>query len=416
MTTSLYAQYSDPDSALTEARRSGGGQGGSNDAGKASFQQHQLKASDIIYNFVSEPRCVPDETTANSGDESICTDHMIIAEWTKANGWSRPQLKPYGPLSLLPTSSCLHYAFQCFEGMKVYRGHDGRLRLFRPERNASRFQLSTERISLPSVEPAELLQLIQELVAIDGPRWLPKSRPGSFLYLRPTMIGTQPQLGVQAPKRAVLYIIMSFMGRLDNVPGGMRLETSPDDMIRAWAGGFGHAKVGANYGPSVRALNAAQSRGFHQVLWLYGLWGDCTEAGGSNFFVVWKRQDGKTELITAPLDDKIILDGVTRQSCLDLARQRLTNELTVTERRFNIHELIEASEQGRLLEIFSCGTAYAIGAISQIVHRGKVIDVPTKAREGSKFTNQIRDWLVDIMYGNVEHEWGVVVAEHVERT
>lgn len=157
---------------------------------------------------------------------------------------------------------------------------------------------------------------------------------------------------------------MSFMGRLDNVLGGMRLETSPDDMIRAWVGGFGHAKVGGNYGPSVRALDAAQSRGFHQVLWLYGPWGDCTEAGGSNFFVVWKRQDGKTELITAPLNDKIILDGVTRQSCLDLARQRLTDELTVTERRFNIHELIEASEQGRLLEIFSCGTAVRTSLLS----------------------------------------------------
>ncbi|TGJ88440.1 hypothetical protein E0Z10_g380 [Xylaria hypoxylon] len=323
--------------------------------------QQSLIASNITYNFTTEPRAVPDEAIASSGKESICTDHIIVAEWTKADGWSNPELKPYGPLSLLPTSSCLHYAFQCFEGMKVYRGYD-------------------ERISLPTAEPAELLKLIKDLVSIDGPKWLPKSRPGSFMYLRPTMIGTQPLLGVQTPRKAMLYIVMSFMGRLDNIPGGMRLETSPDDMVRAWTGGFGHAKIGANYGP--------------------------------NFFVVWKRQDGKTELRTAPLDDKIILDGVTRQSCLDLARLRLGDDLVVTECRFNIQELIEANNLGRLLEIFSCGTAYAIGPISQIVHRGHEINIPTGALEGGgKVTNQIRDWLVEIIYGTVNHEWGVVVVE-----
>ncbi|KAJ3577213.1 hypothetical protein NPX13_g3359 [Xylaria arbuscula] len=374
-----------------------------------------LVASNITYHFTTELRAVPDDTIVGSSDETICTDHMITAEWTKANGWSSPELKPYGPLSLLPTSSCLHYAFQCFEGMKAYRGYDGRLRLFRPDRNASRFQMSTERISLPTAEPDELLKLIHVLISIDGPKWLPKSRSGSFMYLRPTMIGTQPQLGVSTPKKAMLYIVMSFMGRLDNIPGGMRLETSPDDMVRAWTDGFGDAKVGANYGPSAKALNATQGRGFHQVLWLYGPKGNCTETGGSNFFVVWKRLDGENELITAPLDDKIILDGVTRRSCLDLARLRLGDDLIVTERRFNIQELIEANDQGRLLEVFSCGTAYGIGPISQIVHGGHEINIPTGAlRGGGRITNQIRDWLVEIMYGTVEHEWGVVVTERGE--
>lgn len=303
---------------------------------------------------------MPEETVANAGKESVCTDHMILVKWTSANGWSSPELKPYGPLNLWPTSSCLHYATQCFEGMKVYRGRDGRLRLFRPERNVSRLRVSAERISLPTFEPTELLKLIQDLVSVDGHKWLPNSRPGSFLYLRPTIIGTQPQLGIQAPKEALLYVVMSFMARLDTFQGGMRLETSPGDMVRAWTGGFGYAKIGANYGPTLKALQASQGRGFHQVLWLYGPQGDCTEAGGSNFFVVWKRPDGKTELVTAPLDDKIILDGVTRQSCLDLARHRLGDGLVVTERSYTIQELIEANNQGRLLEAFSCGTAVSI--------------------------------------------------------
>lgn len=282
---------------------------------------------------------------------------MVLVKWTSTKGWSNPELKPYGPLSLWPTSSCLHYATQCFEGMKVYRGHDGRLRLFRPDRNVARLRMSAERISLPAFDPAEVLQLIQDLVSVDGPKWLPKSRPGNFLYLRPAVIGTQAQLGVQAPKAALLYIVMSFMPKLDRLPGGMRLETSPGDMIRAWPGGFGQAKIGSNYGPSLKAQKESRDRGFHQVLWLYGPQGNCTEAGASNFFAVWKRRDGQTELITAPLDEKIILDGITRRSCLDLARQRLSDELVVTERQFTIQELIDANEEGRLMEVFSCGTA-----------------------------------------------------------
>jgi branched-chain amino acid aminotransferase len=219
--------------------------------------------------------------------------------------------------------------------MKVYRGSD-KLRVFRPERNCSCFRVS--RISLPLFEPQELQKLILALIAVDGPKWLPKDRAGSFLYFRPTTIGTQPQLGVQAPKEALLYIIMSFMPRLDTVPGGMRLLTYPGDMVRAWAGGFGFTKIGPNYGPSVLAQQNACSRGFHQVLWLYGQDGECTEAGGSNFFMVWMTKEARRELVTAPLDGNLILDGVTRTSCIDLTAARLSQELVVTERRFTIGE------------------------------------------------------------------------------
>lgn len=316
-----------------------------------------LDASKLTYTLTTSPRTVPSEATANAGSETICSDHMITAVWSASAGWSAPELKPYGPLSLMPTASCLHYATECFEGLKAYRGHDGRLRIFRPERNAARMRMSSARISLPVFEPAELVKLMTALLAVDGPRWLPRDRPGSFLYLRPTMIGTQSQLGVQSPKEAMLYIIVSFMPRMDSPPGGMRLHTSPEDMVRAWVGGFGYAKVGANYGPSLVATQEARQRGFHQILWLYGPQGECTEAGASNFFVVWKRKDGKKELITAPLDDKLILDGVTRRSCLDIVRERLGDEIEVTERKYTIDEVLEADSDGRILESFAAGTA-----------------------------------------------------------
>src|ERR1700753_3992008 len=103
----------------------------------------------------------------------------------------------------------------------------------------------------------------------------------------------------------------------------MRLLASQHDMIRAWPGGFGNAKVGANYGPSLVAQQEARERGYHQILWLFGEQSYVTEAGASNFFVVWKTQAGKTQLITAPLGDGIILEGVTRQSVLDLVRSEM---------------------------------------------------------------------------------------------
>ncbi|POR39523.1 Branched-chain-amino-acid aminotransferase, partial [Tolypocladium paradoxum] len=369
--------------------------------------------SRLTYALTASPRPVPDEAAANAGDETVATDHMVTAVWRAAEGWAAPELKPYGPLSLMPTASCLHYATECFEGLKVFRGYDGRLRLFRPARNAARMRVSAARISLPLFEPAELEKLMVALLAVDGPRWLPRERPGNFLYLRPTLIGTQSQLGVQAPKEAMLYIIVTFMPRMDSPAGGMRLHTSPEDMVRAWVGGFGYAKVGANYGPSLMATQDARRRGFHQILWLYGRQGECTEAGASNFFVVWRRKgDGKRELITAPLDDKLILDGVTRRSCIDVARERLAGEVDVTERKYTIAELVDADAEGRILEAFAAGTAYFICPVSQIHHRGRDINIPMGPEgKAGEITSKIKRVVGDIMYGREQHPWGVVIPE-----
>ena len=321
----------------------------------------ELDASKLVIQRADpKAREVPDEVTACSGLETICTDHMITCTWRLETGWGAPELKPYGPLYLMPTASVLHYATECFEGLKVFRGYDGKLRLFRPELNTKRMLMSTLRISLPGFDPKELEKLITTLVAVDGPKWLPRSRPGSFLYLRPAVIGTQPQLGVQAPKEALLFITASFMPRMDSSAGGMKLHTSPEDQVRAWVGGFGYAKVGANYGPSLLATAEARARGFGQILWLYGKESYCTEAGASNFFVVWRTKEGKAQLVTAPLDDRLILDGVNRRSVVELAKERLAGEVEVVERRYTIDEVMEAGKEGRIVEAFASGTAVCV--------------------------------------------------------
>lgn len=364
----------------------------------ATITPSPLSASRLVHLPHPSPRAVPPQSaidTAPPHTETICTDHMVVASWHVGSGWSAPELRPYGPLSLMPTTSVLHYATECFEGLKAYRGsEDGKLRLFRPELNCARMVRSAERVSLPGFEPEELLKLIVKLLAVDGPKWLPrpttttagsggsaaddKDSPPTHLYLRPTLFGSSPCLGVQTPSQATLLVLAALMPRVDKPGsttsnlgggtggGGMRLITSPENMVRAWVGGFGSAKVGANYGPSLPATHEARLKGYTQVLWLYGPEGHCTEAGASNFFVVWRTKEedgGRVQIVTAPLDDGIILDGVTRRSVLELARERLVGSgdddehIEVVERRYTIQEVLDAHKEGRILEAFASGTA-----------------------------------------------------------
>jgi branched-chain amino acid aminotransferase len=384
----------------------------------------ELDASKIQCTRTETPRAVPAVGSAEMASQKVCTDHMIQAKWTVEQGWEAPTLQPFGPLSLAPTASCLHYATECFEGMKLYRGHDGKLRLFRPDLNCRRMLMSTNRIALPGFDPEELLKLIVKLCATDGAKWLPKDRPGQFLYIRPSMIASDPALGVERPKEALLFIILCCFAPMGDMSGGIKLLASQDDMCRAWPGGFGYAKVGANYGPSLVAQGEARKRGYHQILWLFGEECTITEAGASNFFVVWRTKEGKLQLVTADLNERIVLDGVTRRSILELARSRLTESssdipsdlesVEVVERKFTVFDIKEAADEGRLVEAFAAGTAWFVAPISQIHFRGNDIDVPMVKGDAGAFATAFKSWLKGIMWGSdgmESHEWGRVIDE-----
>ncbi len=253
------------------------------------------------------------------------------------------------------------------------------------------------------------------------------------------MIATDPALGVQRPKEALLYIILCCFpdmsvslaapappalngaatnGHAKAGSTGLKLLASNEDSIRAWPGGFGYAKVGANYGPTLVAQGEARARGFDQVLWILGHEGYVTEAGASNFFVIWRsKETGRLELVTAPLEERIILEGVTRASVLQLAKERLAKtvgeveQVDVVERRFVMDDIISAYKDGRLVEAFGAGTAFFIAPVALIHFRGKEIHVPTAEGESGVYTRTIKKWLWDIMYGNESHEWGIVVDE-----
>jgi branched-chain amino acid aminotransferase len=165
---------------------------------------------------------------------------------------------------------------------------------------------------------------------------------------------------------------------------------------------------------SLLAQGEARSQGYDQVLWLFGPNGTVTEAGASNFFVLWRTETGKLQLVTAPLLDRIILDGVTRRSVLALAREYLP-DVEVIERKFNIGEVVAAYDEGRLVEAFACGTAFFIAGISEISYKDTSLNIPILNKDGTgRYAGQLKALLKGIMYGcnDMEnHEWGHVVEE-----
>ncbi|KAK9460279.1 aminotransferase [Lipomyces oligophaga] len=344
---------------------------------------------------------------------------MLTCEWNSQEGWGQPKITPYQPLSLDPCSSALHYATECFEGMKAYRNWStGEVRIFRPELNAVRLNKSAARVSLPSFDEQEFVKVLQVLVGLEK-RWLAckqdleatsastQEDEGDFIYIRPFLIGTGNTLGLSKPVEALFVIVTSRMARYNAQPLKL-LASSPAEMVRAWPAGFGNSKVGANYGPSIQWQGYAAQQGYDQVLWLFDEDKKfVTEAGGANFFVVWRAGD-KLELVTAPMSSGTVLEGITRRSILELARDRMP-ELTVIEREFGVQEIIEAARESRLLEAFLCGTAYFVAPVKTIGVDGQDISVPLQFGKSGEYAAKIKQWLMEIMYGDCDHEWGIRV-------
>ncbi|KAL4740176.1 aminotransferase [Aspergillus similis] len=337
------------------------------------------------------------------------TDHMFTAEWTAKDGWLAPQIVPYQKLQLDPSACVFHYAFECFEGMKAYKDSKGQIRLFRPDKNMQRLNKSSARIALPTVDGEALTKLIGELVKLDS-RFIPDAR-GYSLYLRPTMIGTQSTLGVGPPGSALLFVIASPVGPY--YPTGFKaisLEAT-DYAVRAWPGGVGDKKLGANYAPCIVPQLEAASRGFQQNLWLFGEEEYVTEVGTMNLFIALKNKEtGKKELVTANLDGTI-LEGVTRDSVLALARERLVPKgWQVSERKIRMAEVAEAADEGRLLEVFGAGTAAIVSPVRTISYRGKLVNCGLKeSEEAGEIASQMKNWIEGIQYGDEEHPWSYVL-------
>jgi branched-chain amino acid aminotransferase len=224
------------------------------------------------------------------------------------------------------------------------------------------------------------------------------------------MIGTQSTLGVGPPGSALLYVIASPVGPY--YPTGFKAVSleATDYAVRAWPGGVGDKKLGANYAPCVLPQLQAARRGFQQNLWLFGDDERITEVGTMNFFAVLKTPDGGRELVTAPLDGTI-LDGVTRDSILELARERLVPEgWRVSERYVTMGEMARAAETGALVEAFGAGTAAIVSPIRNISWKGGLVRCGLRQdQEAGETAARMKGWIEGIQYGEEEHRWSVVI-------
>lgn len=221
------------------------------------------------------------------------------------------------------------------------------------------------------------------------------------------MIGTQASLGVGPPDSALLYVIASPVGPYyGNGFQAISLEAT-DYAVRAWPGGVGDKKLGANYAPCVVPQLEAAKKGLQQNLWLFGEEQYVTEVGTMNLFVALKNKEtGQNELITAPLDGTI-LEGVTRDSILNLARERLEPQgWAVSERKLRMKDIAEAAVEGRMLEVFGAGTAAIVSPIRMISWKGQEIDCGLKGdQESGPITSQMKEWIEGIQYGHEPHPW-----------
>jgi len=333
---------------------------------------------------------------------------MIMVEWNQTEGWLAPRIVPFQDLSLHPATCVFHYAFECFEGMKAYKDKKGQIRLFRPDKNMERFNKSAARIALPTFNGEALIDLIAEYAKLEA-RFIPEQK-GYSLYLRPTMIGTQQTLGVGPPGSALLFVIASPVGPY--YPTGFKAVSleATDYAVRAWPGGVGDKKLGANYAPCIVPQTQAMSRGFQQNLWLFGPEEYVTEVGTMNMFAAIKNKEtGQRELVTAPLDGTI-LEGVTRDSVLSLAREKLAPEgWVISERKYTMRELAEASAEGRLLEAFGAGTAAIVSPIRAISWKGDLVHCGLHPHEESgEIAARMKGWMEARQYGDDEHEWSYI--------
>ncbi|XP_014484970.1 PREDICTED: branched-chain-amino-acid aminotransferase, cytosolic [Dinoponera quadriceps] len=371
-----------------------------------SPKRDSFKYADLSVRFANPHELRPKPATNQLSFGKHFTDHMLKIHYYEAlGGWQAPEIMPFENIVLHPAAKVLHYAVELFEGMKAYRGVDGKIRLFRPELNMERMNNSAVRSGLPVFRGDELIKCLTRLINIDQ-EWVPHSTSSS-LYVRPTYIGIEPTLGVGVTDSALLYAILTPVGSYFANSGhnGVSLLADPK-YIRAWPGGCGNSKLGSNYGPTIQVQQEAADKGLHQVLWLYGEDHQLTEVGTMNIFMVYINDDGKKELITPPLNG-LILPGVVRNSLLAISRE--WNQYDVSERTITMAEVIQLLSENRVLEMFGAGTACVVSPISYIQFIDQGLHIPT-LEQPEPIHEMLKKHLLDIQYGVIpDHPWSLTV-------
>ncbi len=327
----------------------------------------------------------------------VPTEHMFIAEYSDGK-WQNAKVVPFHDLTLSPLTLCLHYGQTVFEGMKAFVTRDGDINIFRMDKHFDRFNKSLHRMCMPAVPQKLFMNAIKELVTVDSD-WVPKDEDGS-LYIRPFMIATEDRIGVKISDEYLFMVVCSPAFQYYTKPLKVKVETT---YVRSADGGTGTAKCGGNYGGAFYPTNLAKAEGFDQVLWTDSTHHEFIEESGTMnamFFI-------DNVLITPELSGTI-LDGVTRDSLLTIAREKGMN---VEVRQISYHELIRAFEDGKRVEAFGAGTAAVVAPIEIIAIGHKEYHCYT-GPDATMF--RLQKELFDIRKGTVPdtHHWNNIIANN----
>lgn len=346
----------------------------------------------IKYDLSKNLKEKPDQN--NLGFGIYYTDNMFVMDYTEGEGWHDARIVPYADIPLDPAAMVFHYAQESFEGLKAYRTPKGDIQLFRPEKNGERMMNTNKRMCIPAVPAEDFVQACKALVSVEKD-WVP-SAEGTSLYLRPFVIATEPHLGVRPSFTYKFIIIASPVGAYYSTginPVKIYVE---DEYVRAAPGLTGFTKCGGNYAASLAAQVKGHDLGYEQVLWLDGVERKYVEEVGSMncFFKI----DGK--IYTAPTVGTV-LPGITRMSCIELLKKW---GYTVSEERLAINDIIKASKEGKLEEVFGTGTAAVISPVGElryeddvcIINDGKIGEV----------THKLYDTLTGIQWGRITDDMG----------
>jgi len=323
---------------------------------------------------------------------NVFTDHMLICDF-KNGAWEKPLIKPYEPFLIDPSAKVFHYGQAIFEGMKAYKDAEDDVWLFRPDENHKRFNHSAKRLAMPEVPEEIFINGLHEILKIEKD-WVKKGK-GNTLYIRPFMIAIGTGVIAQPSTQ---YRFMIILSPARSYYSGEVKVIIAEHYSRAANGGIGAAKAAGNYSAQFYPTKLANEKGFQQIIWT----DDAThtkleEAGTMNLFFRIKDT-----LYTAPTSERI-LDGVTRKSLIDLAKREGIN---VEVRSVLVSELIEASKEGSLMEIFGAGTAAVVNPIVGFSYQNTYYELP---KLDNSYALLLKEKLTNIQYKIDEDTFGWTV-------
>lgn len=305
--------------------------------------------------------------------------------------WGELETSSSDQISIHMAATCLHYGQEAFEGLKAFRGKDGRIRVFRMEENAKRLQSSADGILMAPVPTELFVEAVKKVVKLNE-RFVPPYESGAALYLRPLLIGIGAKVGVSPSDEYLFMIFVTPVGpyfKEGFKPTNMMISRKYD---RAAPNGTGHIKVGGNYAASLNAGKVAHDHGYAAALYLDSKEKKyLDECGPANFFAI------KGTTYVTP-ESHSILPSITNKSLFELAG---TIGLTAERRPILLEELETFDEAG------ACGTAAVISPVGRIddLETGKSYVFSKEGKPG-KYSEMLYHKLRAIQYGDEPDVFG----------